>query len=448
MNKTNNKTSHWLCQWLGCFTAIMLTVPTVNYASETASLTVILHQLERVSPQLKADKANADTSKSGIDEASSAYLGSINFYGRDVHYNNDRLVSPISPPVNFSQIPVDRNQYSYGASLSLPLDINGKIAAKVHEQQHLNRAANFAVKDSRLQLFSQAVFLYRSLERLTGVREALLKQHQALDKHYDISKTAIRVGRLAKVELLRIEAEIKAVEGQLAMVDGDESRLRANLAALLNQTEYTKTIQMATSTPNHLSTVNDSALKQRPDIQRLGSLTDAQKENLKGVYRDWLPSFAIQADVAQNSGYNGQGAEVWFVTAQLNWEFWDGGRRKAQISQARAKKRRTQQQQILAANRAKAELDTARSAWTAAQLQFDAAEAGLKAAIETEIIQSNRYQNGRLSSVDLLDAESALAQARSNLSSALASWWLADDQLDLAVGQEPSAYHLQAKSVR
>jgi len=414
-------------------------------ASEIADLSKLLHKLESISPQLKADKANADASKAGIDKASSAYMGNINFYGRDIHYKNNRLVSPISPPIDFSQAPIDRNQYSYGASLSLPLDISGKITAKVHEQQHLNRAANFAVEDSRLQLFSQAVFLYRSLQRLTGTHEALLKQHQALAKHYDITETAIRVGRLAKVELLRIKAEIKAVEGQLAMVDGDEARLRANLAALLNQDQYTKMILMGTNTPNHQSIVNDSTLTKRPDIQRAESLTGAQKESLKGAYRDWLPSLTIQADIFQSSGYNGERDDDWSVIAQLDWELWDGGLRKAQINQASARKRAIKQQKILVANRAKAEFDAARAAWTAAQLQFYAGEAGLKAAIETETIQSDRYQNGRISSVDLLDAESALAQARANLSGALAAWWLADDQLHLAIGQEPSAYHLKAQ---
>lgn len=445
MKKTKNKVRLWHLQWFGCFTAIFLSMPMLNYAAETANLTEILHQLEQASPQLKADKANADASKAGIDKASSAYWGRINLYGRDIHYNNARLVSPISPPVNFSQVAIDQNQYSYGANLTLPLDINGKITAQVHAQQHLNRAANFAVEDSRLQLFSQAVFLYRSLQRLAGIREALLKQHQALNKHYHITEIAIRVGRMAKVELLRIEAEVKAVEGQLAVVNGDKSRLRANLAALLNQSQFTKTLQKETSTPAHLSAVDELALKQRPDIQRFEGLTEAEKENLKVAYRDWLPSFAVQVNVAKNSGYSGEGAGVWSITSQLNWELWDGGRRIAQISQASAKKRASQQQHRLAINRAKAEFDAARSGWTAAQLQFDAAQAGLKAAIATEIIQSDRYQNGRLSSVDLLDAELALSQARSNLSSALASWWLADDQLNLAMGQEPSAYHLQAK---
>ncbi len=412
-------------------------------ASEIEDLSTILHQLEQVSPQLRLDKANIAESKAGIDKASSEYWGRITLYGQDIHYNNNRLVSPLAPPVNFSQVAVDSNQYSYGANLSLPLDINGKITAKVHAQRHLNEASHFALANSRLQLFSQAVFLYRSLQQLSGVREALNKQHQALLEHYQVTKTAISVGRLAKVELLRIKAEIKAVEGQLAAINGDDSRLRANLAALLNQAQYTKLIVQAKSTPTPLVDVNDESLQQRPDIQRFNRLTKAEKESAKGVYRNWLPSLSVQANVAENSGYNGERSGVWSVVGQLDWELWDGGRRMAQISQANAKIQAVQQQKVLAANQAKAEFDAATAGWIASQRQFEAAQAGLQAAIETEKIQSDRYQNGRLSSVDLLDAESVLAKARSNLSSAIATWWLADDQLNLALGREPQAYLLQ-----
>ncbi len=420
----------------------LLGFPLGGGASEIDGLATILHQLEQVSPQLSLDKSNIAASKAGVDKASSEYWGRITLYGKDIHYNNKRLISPLSPPVNLSQIAIDNNQYSYGANLFLPLDINGKITAKVRKQQHLSEAAQFTLANSRLQLFSQAVFLYRSLQQLSGVRVALKKQHEALRAHYQITETAISVGRSAKVELLRIEAEIKAVEGQLASVNGDDARLRANLAALLNQAQYTKFIAQARHTPTRLIQVKEDDLQQRPDIRRFNRLAKAEDESARVAYRDWLPSLSIQANVAGNSGYSGEGAGVWSVVGQLDWELWDGGRRMAQINQAKAKIQAVQEQKRLVTNRAKAEFDAAIAGWTASQLQYEAAQAGLQAAIETEKIQSIRYQSGRLSSVDLLDAESALAKARSNLSSAIATWWLADDQLNLALGREPQAYRL------
>jgi len=149
----------------------------------------------------------------------------------------------------------------------------------------------------------------------------------------------------------------------------------------------------------------------------------------------------VQAVTSRNQGYNAAGANTWSVTGQLTWQFWDGGRRFAHTDQVRANREAARQQQLSVQNQARAELDAAKSAWQAAALQYEAAQAGLLAAREAEKIQSDRYKSGRLSAVDLLDAEAVLAQARSSLSAAMADWWLADDQLHLATGQPPAAYH-------
>jgi outer membrane protein TolC len=423
----------------------LLIAPAYSVA-DTVRLHDILHQLEQASPQLVASRADANAANAGVAIAESQYWGRADIFGRDTHYNNARLVNPISPPLNFATMAIDKNQFAYGTTFTLPIDINGRITADVRAQEHFSQAANHGVESSRLNLFAQAVSLYRALQQITGTQLALSSQQQALIKHYDITQTAIRVGRTARVELFRIDAEIKAVEGRVAALDGDEARVRANLAALLNQQQFTTAVLVPEKTPAGLSMPERKLLQDRPDMMSSNSQILAANERLEGARREWLPSFSVQATTMRNQGYSAIGDNTWSVTGQLTWEIWDGGRRFAHADQAYARKEAARQQHLLIHNRARAEFDATRAAWKAANLQYQAAQAGLKAAIETEKIQANRYRNGRLSSVDLLDAEAVLAQARSNLSSALAGWWLADDQLNLAAGRAPRAYDQETGS--
>jgi len=425
--------------------AILLVAPACS-AAETASLHDILHQVERESPQLALSRADADAVTAGVAVARSQYWGRAEIFGRDTHYNNDRLVNPLSPPVNFAAMPADRNQFGYGATFTLPVDVSGRIAAGVRAQEHLSKAADYGINSSRLNLFSQAVLLYRGLQRIAGTSQALKSQRQALIKHYKITQTAIRVGRAARVELLRIDAEIKAVEGRIAALDGDEARFRSDIAALLNLQQFLLPVAIPGAVPSGLPPVENTELENRPDIMSSNSRIYAADENLESARRDWLPGFSVQATTMRNQGFSAAGDNTWSVTGQLTWEIWDGGRRFAHADQAYAKQEAARQQRLLIHNRAKAEFDATRAAWKAAKLQYQAAQAGLEASVETERIQADRYRNGRLSSVDLLDAESVLTQARSNLSSALAAWWLADDQLHLAAGRAPRAYDQETGS--
>ncbi len=413
--------------------------PGIILASGLGSL---LHQVEQKAPQLHAASARADASSAGIRIAKSQYWGHGEVFGQTTHYNNDRLVNPIAFPPVLTRSLFDQNTYGIGAAYTLPLDVDGRIAAKVHAQEHLSQAAHQSAAQTRLALFAQTVSLYRGLQRLEGVKQAHLAHLKALQGHRKVTEISVKVGRIAAVELLRIEAEIKSVEGLLAGLNGDEVRLRATLGALLNQAVFTEKIETLSVAPeDQLSSENgDESLKNRPDLMAATSITRAENENLKGAKREWLPNLSLRAETLRNQGYTAIGANTWSVGAQVSWQFWDGGRRFANSDRALANKEAARQQYQSTLNQARAELQSAMASWQAASLQYQAATSGLKSATETERIQSDRFSSGRISAVDLIDAEAALARARADHTTALANWWLADDQLYLARGHAPSAY--------
>ncbi len=413
--------------------------PGIILASGLGSL---LHQVEQTAPQLHAASARADASSAGIRIAKSQYWGHGEVFGQTIHYNNDRLVNPIAFPPVLTRSLFDQNTYGIGAAYTLPLDVDGRIAAKVHAQEHLSQAAHQSAAQTRLALFAQTVSLYRGLQRLEGVKQAHLAHLKALQGHRKVTEISVEVGRIAAVELLRIKAEIKSVEGLLAGLNGDEVRLRATLGTLLNQAVFTDKVETLSVAPeDQLSSDNgDESLKNRPDLMAANSITRAENDNLKGAKREWLPNLSLRAETLRNQGYTAIGANTWSVGAQVSWQFWDGGRRFANSDRALANKEAARQQYQSALNQARAELQSAMAGWQAASLQYQAATSGLKSATETERIQSDRFANGRISAVDLIDAEAALARARSDHTTALANWWLADDQLYLSRGHAPSAY--------
>ncbi len=402
----------------------------------------LLHQVEKRAPQLHAASAQASAASAAVRVAKSQYWGHAEAFGQTTHYNSERLVNPISYPPVLSHSLFDQNSYGFGAAYTLPLDIDGRITAKVHAQEHLSQAADHAAAQTRLSLFAQTVILYRGLQRLEGIKQAHLAHLKALQGHRKITAESVRVGRVATVELLRIEAEIKSVQGLLAGLNGEEARLRATLGTLLNIGAFRDVVEPLHGTPSadHSDAKSEQAMIDRPDLAAAKSLTQAEDENLKGAKREWLPALSLRAEAMRNQGYTANGKNTWSIGAQVSWQFWDGGRRFANTDRATANREAARQQYQSTLNRARAELQSARAAWHAASLQYQAATSGLKSARATERIQSDRFASGRISAVDLIDAEAALARARADHTSALANWWLADDQLYLARGQAPSAY--------
>lgn len=421
--------------------AMLASLPAATCA---AGLGALLHQVEQNAPLLQVAAARADASAAGVRVAKSRYWGHAELFGRDAHFDEDRLVNPINFPPVLSASLFDRDTFGYGATYTLPVDIDGRITADVNAKKHLRKAAAENKEQARLSLFTQTVILYRSLQRQEGIEQALNEQLKALQGHRKVTETSVRVGRVAAVELLRIKAEVKSVEGQLAGIDGDQARLRSELAALLNARAYADPVEALGESPgSELNAGNaDDALENRPDIRAAKSITSAEDENLKGARREWLPSLSLQAETMRNQGYTADGQNTWSVTAQVSWQFLDGGRRHGNTDKAHANRFEAKQQYLSTLNQARAELQSATAAWKAAALQYQAATSGLEAAVETERIQSDRFASGRISAVDLIDAEASLARSRSDFTSALADWWLADDQLHLARGEPPTAYKM------
>jgi len=406
------------------------------------SLGTLLHEIEKTAPTLQATAARSQAAAAAVQIARSRLYGHAELFGKDSHFDHDRLVNPIHYPPTLTQSLFDSNLFGYGAAVTLPMDVDGRIKAGIRAEQQLSKAAVANLKQTRLQLFKQTVTLYRGLQRLQGLQQALRQQHKALLNHQKITRTAVQVGRIANVELLRIESEIKAVESKLAGLQGDEAKLRAGLGALLNRALYTDavglpSIHLTKMTPN---TPVNKKLLQRPDVEAAKSLTRADGERLQSARREWLPTLSLRAEMLHNQGYTADGQTTWSITGQLSWQFWDGGRRRAKVKQALANQEAARLQYRHTMNQATSEWQTANAGWDSSKLQYQATIAEFKLALETERIQSDRFINGRISSVDLIDAETSLARARADQASALVNWWLADDQLRLAQGLEPKAY--------
>ncbi|MDX8399749.1 MAG: TolC family protein [Gallionellaceae bacterium] len=157
-----------------------MSMPSVG---DAAGLGELLHQLEKNAPQLHVASARANALAAGIRVAKSQYWGHAEVLGQSTHYNTDRLVNPTSYPPILSRSQFDKNTYGFGAAFTLPMDIDGRITAKVNAQKYFSQAAFASVKQSRLSLFGQAVSLYRGMQRLEGVKLALHEQHKGHGKN-------------------------------------------------------------------------------------------------------------------------------------------------------------------------------------------------------------------------------------------------------------------------
>ena len=407
--------------------------------AQSRELSDVLWQVEKNTPALKAAHARTAMQREGVSQAKSRYWGEVDAMVKNSNYDDTRLINPMSFPVNMREELFDDNQIGYGVTGHIPLDINGRITAGVRAADRKLEAALAREDDVRLQVLHSAADLYHSLEGVKALEKALEKQRQALQAHIQIAAVAIKAGRTAPVEKLRLVADLEAVKGKLAGMRGQEQAIRARIAALMGSKSFADPVQAA-RVPLVEEAAMDENLNGRPDIKALQSSGEAAAAEIDAAFARRLPGLQVNGSWLQNQGFDGEGDDTWALFVQLKMPLWDGGGRRAAVRQAEAGKTAVLRELDLTRNRARAEFVAAKAECAAAKISYRSTEASVAAAKETARIQTDRFAEGRISAADLVDAEASLAAARSGSALALTRWWQAEDHIRRAVGEEPVAY--------
>jgi len=424
---------------LRCITAIIAITLCCAGNAQSRELGDILQLVEKNTPALKAAHARTAMQQEGASQARSSYWGEVDAMAKNSNYDDGRLINPISFPVNMQEDLFDDNQIGYGITGRLPLDINRRIAAKVRAADKRLEVALAHEDNVRLQVLHSAADLYHNLEGVKALEKALEKQIEALQAHIQVATVSISAGRTAPVEKLRLVADLEAVKGKLAGLRGQEQAIRARLAALMGSKSFTDPVQSVSVPPNTIKKIHED-ITGRPDIKALQASGDAADAEVDAAFARRLPDLNVNGSWFQNQGFDGEGDDTWALFVQLKVPLWDGGGRRAEVRRAEAGRKAVRHELEVTRNKAEAEFIAAKAERVAAATSYRATEASVAAAGEMARIQGDRFTAGRISAADLVDAEAALAAARSGSALALTRWWQAEDHIRQAVGLEPIAY--------
>lgn len=400
-------------------------------------LTGVLQRIAAQSPAIQAAQAGQRAASAQEREARAAWFGKVDGNARSIHYNDPRLIRPITLPANVANFPFASNQFGYGVEAQLPIDLSGQILASVQAARANARRAMWSAQDQRLQSMLDGAALYHNLQAVSGQRDALQAQQRALARSLAVARKGLKVGSIARVNLLRVQAAESAVQGQLAGVEGQEQRLRAQLAALMDMPDFQADILQPASAPARLPDGNPQGA---PLLAAAQSAADAAAAREQAAHRAQWPQLALTGGWEHNAiQFDRRGVNTWQVMLELKLNLWSGGAQRAAISVARAAREEATDRARLAELNLTAASAGATAAWHAQSRAYVAATAGLTASDEGARIERDRFQLGLGSATDLIDAEAALAQASAGVANALAAWWEADDALRYTHGEAPLA---------
>jgi outer membrane protein len=433
-------------------TLVLLLVgcPTGTAAQTSASLTLEdaitkgLANSQHIA-ELEARSAAAAANEQGRAAGRLPILSLIGGYTRTNHVTEFSIPLPGAlPRVIYPDIP---DNYRTRLDLQWPIYTAGRVDA-LERAAHAERAATgedlaAARADLRLEITRAfwALVTARESEQVVG------RSLESIDAHVRDLRSRLEQGLIPPNDLLSAEAQQS--RQRLLAIDAANQRgvSEADLQRLLG-TDSTAEIQpAATLEPPAAASVGEAnalvseAHDRRPERRALEDRAAAARERVAVARSEALPQIAVAGgyDYARPNPRifprSSLWEDSWDVSVNATWSIWDGGRSRADRAEAAAIARAAEsrvldfdRQVAFEVRQRRLEVDSSRAA-------IVAAADGVRSAAEAFRVVGERFNAGVATNTDVLDAETALLQARLDQTRALANARLADARLARAVGQ-------------
>jgi outer membrane protein TolC len=371
------------------------------------------------------------TAKAIEKETASLRWGKVDFNSQYVRLSDPvQIESPIPsdliPVLGLSALvtPVGP-QDSVHATLvaGIPLFTGGKITSAIREAKAGEQATAAAAGDVDDDVVLEAERCYLSV-LLT--HEVVKLNQQALDtfrQHLEDARSGYLQGVAANYDVIRAEAAVKEQERRLIEAVNQNDLAVAALRASLALDDSTP-IEIGgelseIDDPVDLSTAMSAAIRSNSLLQALDAKVTADKDAVRVKEADYLPQIAGIAGRELVTSRLNQTDPTWFAGARASLTLFDGGDRRARVSEEKSRLQKTRYER----RQAEEQIQLAvRSAYLSLQAQRSALLSATKAVElnkESLRLATKRFEVGTGTSLEVLDAAVSLTASQTSRQQAL-----------------------------
>lgn len=262
-----------------------------------------------------------------------------------------------------------------------------------------------AVKLQVTQVYLNLQFLYAA----EAVTKSALTTVQSI---YSFTKNRFDQGLMQKSDLLNVEVQVKNAETQLNDIQSKIASASDQLGLLMNQPKgivyVTSTLVLALPT-----TMVKTIPTDRSDFKAMETGLGIYDIAIKGTKMSWLPRLNAFANYQLNDKKAlGFKAGSYFAGVQLSWDILKGNQTKNKAATQLIEKSKLKEQYNSRLDQEQVALQSALRNLKDAQYKYVQLQKSIEQAEEALRILQNRYQQGLVSTNDILLAQTQLSQQK------------------------------------
>ncbi|HUL38289.1 MAG TPA: TolC family protein [Thermodesulfobacteriota bacterium] len=316
----------------------------------------------------------------------------------------------------------------------------GMKGAKIGEESQ--REALRGTKEEVLSQVYQAYYRLLEAKETFGVAEESKKQREGFR---DMAEALLKVGKVTKLDFLRSDSQV---------IDADQTIVQAQNNIILARTILKKTmglrdeeeIDIPAETPKISSEPLDElalwekAREKNSDVRKINLDIERAKANISFAKADYWPVISFQAGYGYRNRDVGGTAEEYSYGFFLDYAIFSGGLTRATVGKAKSVSLQLEDSKKALLDQLKVDLNTALSQIRDALKGMDSAKGAI--AVNQEAYDSTMamYQAGKLTSLDIMQAQISLINSKASYVNYYANYQTALAQLRKIIGEGEKVY--------
>ena len=400
-------------------------------------------------PLTRATSAGRQLADAELSEARAHRLPSLVTSGSFTRSNNPVFVfgslleqgrfGPANFEINSLNHPDAINNFRSALTLRLPVfdqrETETRIATARIQQQQADHQTSLIAQRIRFEVIKTYYGLLLTRAKLKVAEDAVSTAEADVKRARDLVETGIVV----QSDLLAARVQLSRFRQEQIQLGGELSTAVAALNVALGlpiDTPQQLSAELADRrfTVDALDELSSRALQNRPDYQQAVLSAQAESARLHGARGEWLPRVDAFVTAGRSSEHFTNGSGDYAAGATVSFTLLDAGR-KSRIARASAARSIANAEEEQLANQIRFEVVRAFQQYVAARERLVVVAEVSAQASETLRIVQDRYRAGITTITELLHAETALVQARSDVLAARYDQYLGYANVLLATGQ-------------
>ncbi len=404
------------------------------------------------SKTLNVSSMNVQYADAKASEINASRLPSLKFNG---YYTRLSDVDPfvVHVPIpglatnDFVLAPTILNNYSFQASINAPLFTGFKLENSVKAAGLTAEAAQADFSKNRLDVVYAVKNAYWGLYKANEVKKVVDENVALMEAHLKDAQNLVDQGLLTTNDLLKIQVQLSTT--RLMQIDANNAvRIaQVNLNSLLGlplgiTTEIATEIRHEPREFAGWDALVERALQDRSDLHAMELRVEAGEANVSAARGGWWPQISLFGDYLSarpNSRIQPLQdiyKDTWDVGLRVSFDVWNWGVAAHQTAQAQAQLAQTKDAEGALRDAIALEVTQNRLALQQEKERIAVAEQTVGQATENSRITGDKFKEGLALTTDVLDADLALLQAKTNYTQSLVDYELAEARLEKSLGEE------------